>query len=390
LPINSAFGKIQENEMNWRVPLADLDYGEAEQQAVLDVLNSRWLTMGSVTQEFETCFAQLIGVKHALAVTNATTALHLACLALGIGPGDEVIVPSLTFVATANAVLYTGADVRFSDIVGAHDLTIDPEAIEGCISPRTKAIIVMHYGGYPCNMADIMEIAARFKLAVIEDAAHAPGAELNGRALGAWGNVACLSFFSNKNLSTGEGGMLVTNNSEIADKVRKLRSHGMTSLTWDRHQGHAYTYDVVELGYNYRIDEIRSALGLVQLGKLKKNNYLRGEISKKYRRALQDIGVELPFSSCKGEPAYHLLPILLPVGFTQEQFMQRMMGLGIQTSIHYPPVHQFSYYTSRYPGVSLPKTEAIAEREVTLPLYPTMNENDTDAVIQAVMDSLNG
>ncbi len=374
--------------MIWKVPLADLDYGEAEQQAVLDVLKSRWLTMGSVTQEFEKCFAEMVGVKHALAVSNATTALHLACLALGIGTGDEVIVPSLTFVATANAVLYTGADVTFADIHGTENLTIAPEAIERCITPRTKAMIVMHYGGYACDMPAILEIATRHHLGLIEDAAHAPGAILSGRALGTWGDVGCFSFFSNKNLSTGEGGMLVTNDDRVADRVRKLRSHGMTSLTWDRHQGHAYTYDVVELGYNYRIDEIRSALGLVQLSKLDHNNRLRGEISRRYRQAFINSGLEMPFSEVRGESAYHLQPVLLPPGMDQKYFMDLMRAAGIQTSIHYPPVHLFSFYRARYPGISLPLTETVARREVTLPLYPTMSESEVDLVVKAVVHAL--
>lgn len=374
--------------MYWRVPLADLDYGEDESRAVLDVLNSRWLSMGGVTQEFESQFAQVVGARHALAVSNATVALHLACLALGIGPGDEVIVPSLTFVATANAVLYTGAEVRFADIAGPDDLTISGAAIRACINPRTKAIIVMHYGGYPCQMPEIQEIAVEHHLSIIEDAAHAPGAEVNGRFLGTWGEVGCFSFFANKNLSTGEGGMLVTNRDDIAERAGKLRSHGMTSLTWDRHRGHAYSYDVVDLGYNYRIDEIRSALGLVQLGKLKASNTRRGDIVRQYRLGLEDCGVGLPFADPAGTPAFHLFPILLPEGLERRKFMDRMREEGVQTSIHYPPVHQFSYYQSRYPGVILPVTEAVAAREVTLPLYPAMTEENIGTVLTSVRNSL--
>jgi dTDP-4-amino-4,6-dideoxygalactose transaminase len=374
--------------MNWRVPLADLDYGEDESRAVLDVLNSRWLSMGGVTREFESQFADMVGTRHALAVSNATVALHLACIALGIGPGDEVIVPSLTFVATANAVLYTGAEVRFADIAGPDDLTISAAAIRECISPRTKAIIVMHYGGYPCRMQEIQAIAAENHLPIIEDAAHAPGAEMNGRFLGTWGEVGCFSFFANKNLSTGEGGMLVTNRDDIAERVAKLRSHGMTSLTWDRHQGHAYSYDVVDLGYNYRIDEIHSALGLVQLSKLKANNLQRRDIVRRYRLGLADSGVGLPFAQSSGTPAYHLFPILLPEGVERKRFIDRMREAGVQTSIHYPPVHQFSYYQSRYLAVSLPLTEAVAAREVTLPLYPTMKDADVEIVLASVRESL--
>jgi len=373
--------------MDWLVPLADLDYSEEEQQAVLNVLRSRWLTMGAVTVEFESEFARFLGVKHGIAVSNATVALHLACLALDIRPGDEVIAPSLTFVATANAALYTGADVRFADICGEDDLTISPTEIEKQITPRTRAIMVMHYGGYPCRMQAILEIAARHGLAVIEDAAHAPGVSWNGKALGTLGDAGCFSFFSNKNLATGEGGMLVTNRDDVAEKVRLLRSHGMTTLTWDRHRGHAYTYDVVELGYNYRIDEIRSALGLAQLRKLSVNNARRKMIAGRYREALSDSGIDLPFQD--GDSAYHIFPILLPPNADRTRFIDFMRMAKIQTSIHYPPVHRFTYYTGRYPGVCLPQTEEVASREVTLPLYPTMSGEAVEAVVSAVRNALN-
>jgi dTDP-4-amino-4,6-dideoxygalactose transaminase len=374
--------------MDWQVPLADLDYDETEERAVLDVLRSRWLTMGAVTQEFENKFTQTIKVKHALAVSNATVALHLACLALGVGRGDEVIVPSLSFVATANAVLYTGAEVRFADIGGPHNLTISPESIERQITPRTRALMVMHYGGYPCDLPSILDLAARHHLAVIEDAAHAPGAALNGKPLGTWGDVGCFSFFSNKNLSTGEGGMLVTQRDDIAEKVRSLRSHGMTTVTWDRHHGHAYTYDVTDLGYNYRIDEIRSALGQVQLKKLKKNNARRKSFTENYWSALASLNVELPFRKGGGEPSYHIFPLLLPSNVDRLKFIDQMRIEKIQTSIHYPPIHQFSYYRQRYPEVTLPLTESVGQREVTLPLYPSMNSGTVEVVVAAVRRSL--
>ena len=370
--------------MDWKVPLADLDYGQEEISAVTDVLQRRWLTMGSVTERFENEFASKINAKYTLAVSNATQALHLACLALGIGPGDEVIVPSLTFVATSNAVLYTGAKVRFADILGPEELNISPEEIERQIRPNTKAIIVVHYGGYPCRMPEIMALADRYGLAVIEDAAHAPGAELAGRALGTWGDIGCFSFFSNKNLSTGEGGMVATNRSDLADRIRLLRSHGMTSLTWDRHQGHAHTYDVVDLGYNYRIDEIRSALGLVQLSKLDKNNSRRKTITGEYWDKLQGSGVELPFRNTSGIPAYHIFPILLPAGVDRGKFIASLKNAQIQTSIHYPPIHCFSYYRNLYSDIKLPRTEDAAFREVTLPLYPTMSDEQLELVINNV------
>jgi dTDP-4-amino-4,6-dideoxygalactose transaminase len=377
--------------MEVRIPLSDMAYGEEEEQAALEVIHRRWLTMGSVTQKFESEFARSVGVKHALAVSNGTHALHLACLALGIGPGDEVIVPALTFVATANAVLYCGAEVLFAEIIGETELNISPEDIERRITPRTKAIMVVHYGGYPCRMPEILETAKHHGLAVIEDAAHAHGASLNGRALGTWGDVGCFSFFSNKNLATGEGGMLVTDRDDIAEKVRSLRSHGMTTLTWDRHQGHAYSYDVIALGNNYRIDEIRSAIGLVQLGKLSRNNARRKTITEHYREGLKGaaaFGIELPFGNSSGIPAYHIFPMLLPEGVDRINFMESMRKAGVQTSIHYPPIHQFTFYRQRYPQLSLPVTEKVAAREVTLPLYPGLHDEEVDWVLSSTAEAL--
>ena len=376
--------------MDWVVPLADLNFGIEEEDAVRDVIRRRWLTMGAITQEFEETFAHYINVEHALAVSNATVALHLACVAAGIGPGDEVIVPSLTFVATANAVLYTGANVRFADILGQDDLTISPDEIERQITPKTKAIIVVHYGGFPCRMEEICELAKRFGLFVIEDCAHAPGSSLNEKALGTWGDIGCFSFFSNKNLSTGEGGMVVTNRKELAEKVKILRSHGMTTLTWDRHQGHAHSYDVVDLGYNYRIDEIRSSLGLAQLKKLGKGNSARKQLTQRYHAALKNTNVEIPFMNPPrgAKSSYHLFPILLPERIDRVKFIGLLKKEGIQTSIHYPPIHQFQYYRGKYPNVFLPKTEAVAAREVTLPLYPSMGQDAVDLVVSEVCTAL--
>jgi len=375
--------------LDWRVPLADLDFGSEEEEAVLRVLRSRWLTMGGVTQEFEARFAELAGCRHALAVSNATQALHLACLAIDLGPGDEVIVPSLTFVATANAVLYTGAEVRFADIIGPDDLTIDPEAVEAAVTLRTKAIIVMHYAGYPCRMREISAVADKYGLRIIEDAAHAPGAALDGRPLGSWGDVGCFSFFSNKNLSTGEGGMLTTNDDRLAERVRLMRSHGMTSLTYDRHKGHAFSYDVVELGYNDRIDELRAALGVAQLGKLARNNARRAELTHLYWQMLDSTGVVLPFAhTSQGKPAHHIFPMLLPPGTDRQRFMESLRDAGIQSSIHYRPVHTFSFYREQCGVQHLPRTEDAAAREVTLPLYPTMGEERVRAVVDAVKAAL--
>jgi len=377
----------------WEVPLADLDLGQEEIEAVVGVLESKWLTMGQVTQEFERRFADYLGVKHAFAVSSGTTALHLAFAALGLSQSDEVILPSLTFVATANAVLYTHARPVFADISALDDLNISPADIERRITPRTKAITVVHYGGFPCDMESITAVAQRYGLFVIEDAAHAPGAELDGRKVGTFGDVACFSFFSNKNLAVGEGGMVVTNRDDLAEKIRVQRSHGMTTLTWDRHRGHAHSYDVVDLGYNYRIDEIRAALGLVQLSKLERNNLRRRRIAKQYRQALRDTpGVFIPFQDHPGVSAHHLLAILLDDSICRNEFMAQMQGQGVQTSIHYPPIHEFSYYRKLFGDAvgTLPLTEAIGRREVTLPLYPTMTPGSLDHVTLAIHKVLSG
>ena len=375
--------------MDWRIPLSDIDFDDNEALAVQQVIKSRWLTMGKVTQEFESSFAEYIQTKHAIAVTNATAALHLACLALGLGPDDEVIVPSLTFVATANAVRYVGAKPVFADVVSPDDLNISPASINSLITSRTRAIIVVHYAGYPCDMPAILAIAKQNELFVIEDAAHAVGSELQGRKLGAWGDIGCFSFFSNKNMTTGEGGMITTDNDEWAQKLGRLRSHGMTSLTWDRHKGHAWSYDVVDLGYNYRIDEIRAAIGLAQLAKVERNNERRRHLSQIYRDALQELvsEVHIPFQSHAGTAAAHLMPILLPKEITREEFMGFMKEHGIQTSIHYPPIHTFTSYRSNTEW-NLPVTEDVASREVTLPLYPALADEDILTVVNAISQTL--
>jgi len=381
--------------MSWRIPLADLDFGPEETQAALQVLESRWLTMGAVTEQFEADFARFTGAKHAIAVTNCTVGLHMACLALDIGPGDEVIVPSLTFVATSNAVLYCGAQPVFADICGPDQLTLSPESVEQHLTSRTKAIMVMHYGGYACDMPRILEIAERHGLAVIEDAAHSVGSSLGGRALGVWGKIGCYSFFSNKNMTTGEGGMLVTDDDALAARLRLLRSHGMTSLTWDRHRGHAWSYDVVELGYNYRIDEIRSAIGIVQLQKLPAGNAARRELTTLYRAqfAAEVPELTIPFRQTPGISACHLMPVLLPPGTARVAVMDALKQEGIQTSIHYPPIHLFSYYRQRVNASSpvvLPLTEDVAARELTLPLYPALQAEQVSVVVQALRKILRG
>ena len=382
---------------NWKVPLADIDLGTEEIEAVANVLRSRWLSMGPVTAEFEKCFAEYVGVKYAFAVTNCTAALHLAHMALGAGPGDKIICPSLTFVATANAIRYTGATPVFADIISVDDLNNAPDDIEAKIDESTKGICVLHYGGYACDMESITDIAKRHNLYVVEDAAHAPGAatwitDANAvrgekvlRKCGSIGDIGCFSFFSNKNMATGEGGMITTDSDGLAEKIRLLRAHGMTSLTWDRDKGHSFNYDVIDLGYNYRIDEIRSAIGLIQLKKLERNNRKRAEATNIYREKLQDIDeISIPFLNTNSISSYHIFPILLKSGSKRQHFMEFMRDKGIQTSIHYPPVHTFSHYRSCCQHGRLPITDEVETRVVTLPLYPDITREQLEYVIETI------
>ena len=372
----------------WRIPLFDIGLNEKEMIAVQKVLSSGWLTMGEETEMFEREFANFINVKHAIAVSNCTAALHLANLSLNIGENDEVICPSLSFVAGSNSIVYTGAIPVFADITDLSDFNISPVDIEKKISARTKAIQIVHYAGNPCNMDQIMEIADKYGVYVIEDCAHAPGSEYNGRKCGTIGDIGCFSFFSNKNMTTAEGGMVTTNNDDLAKQIKLMRSHGMTAMTLDRHKGRAFSYDVVALGYNYRIDEIRSAIGMAQLKKLEDDNIRRREIDQMYRERLADVRcVEVPFKTKGGSSSHHIFPVLLGKKVGRQEFMEFLKSNGIQSSIHYPPIHLFDYYCRNFgchEGM-LPITEEVAEREVTLPLYPSMTDKDVHRVSDVIV-----
>jgi dTDP-4-amino-4,6-dideoxygalactose transaminase len=370
----------------WKVALSDISLGEEEAQAVADVVRSRWLTAGPKTAELESRFAARHGVSHALAVTNCTAALELAYAALGLGPGDEVIVPSLTFVATANAVRAVGATPVFCDIASLKDLTASPDDIARRITPRTKAVAVVHYGGYPSQLDRIVSLCDTHKLALVEDCAHSPGASYQGRPLGSFGAVGCFSFFGNKNMTTGEGGMLTTSRPELAEKMRLLRSHGMTTGSWDRFRGHASAYDVVLVGHNQRFDDLRAAVGLVQLDRLDANNARRGELVRRYREALRGL-CAIPFDG-RDESSFHLMVVVLPEGCERASVMAAMKADGVQTSIHYPPAHLFSVYAQNGGAPSLPVLESIAPRLLTLPLFPAMSDAQLALVVSSLRRAL--
>ena len=346
--------------------------------------------MGPRIQEFEAAYAEFLGCAHALALSSCTAALHLAYLAVGVGPGDEVVVPSMSFAATSNAVLYCGGTPVFAEIVGQEDLGIDVADVEARITDRTKAVCAMHYAGYPAAVDKLRELCDARGIALVEDTAHAPSAELDGRKLGTWGSAGCFSFFSNKVLSVGEGGLLATDDEIVAERVRSLRSHGMTSGTWDRHRGHAETYDIVDLGFNYRMDEPRAALLLSRMRRVDEEIERRRALVHGYRDRLGGVErITLPYTDDDvGRSACYVMPTLVAEDVDRREFRQGLSERGIQTSILYPAIHEFTEYRRRYPDVSLPRTEMAARTQVTLPLFPHMTEDQLDRVCDAVAELL--
>lgn len=373
------------------VPLFDIRLRDADIEAVAETLRSGWLTMGPRTADLEAAFAAHLGVRHAVATSSCTTALHLAYLAAGVGPGDEVIVPAITFVASAAAVRYCGATPVLADIRGQHDLGLDPDSVEAHLSERTKAVCLVHYAGYAGDVERLRELCDHRGLALIEDAAHAPSAVAadGGRKLGGYGLAGCFSFFSNKVLSCGEGGMLATDNEEVAALARSLRSHAMTSGTWDRHRGHSAGYDVLDTGYNYRIDEPRAALLLARLDGLDVDIASRRRLVHRYREMLADAaGVSVPYrpeevdcSSC------YVMPVMLDPDLDRDQLRAFMLDeRRVQTSVLYPAIHQFTAYADS--ADSLPRSELAARTELTLPLYPHLTKADQDRVVLALRDGI--
>jgi len=364
-------------EKGKNIPLFKLNYGRQEVDAVSNVLESKWISLGPKTVELEDRFAEMLGAQYAVALSNCTAALHLAMITLGVGPGDEVILPSLTFVATANVVRYVGATPVFADIVSTGDWTISADDVEAKVSDRTKAIIAMHYAGFSADMERLKAGSEARGLSLVEDACHAPGSTWKGRRVGTVGDVSCYSFYANKNISTGEGGMLVTGHEHIAERAKLLRSHGMTTTAVDRRES-SQLYDVVELGYNYRLDDMRASLGLVQLEKLTKDLEERRAIAGSYKKHLASVeNVEIPFSQYEGLPSYYIFPIRITRG-DRQTVMDKMLARGIHTSWHYPPVHNFRVY-ERF-KTPLPMTELVASQCLSLPMYSGLSEEQVEVI----------
>lgn len=375
--------------MNYKIPLFDLNFDAKEGQAALDVIQSKWISTGPKTAEFEEKFASMLGSKHAIALSNCTVALHLALKLVGVESGDEVICPSLTFVATCNAIRYVDAIPVFADIVSLEQPVINPEDIRSKITSKTKAIIVMHYGGFSCDMDAIMSIAAEHNIKVIEDACHAPFSVYKGNKLGTIGDVGCFSFFSNKNISTGEGGMLVTNNDAYASRTKLLRSHGMTSMSYERAKGHSTSYDVVELGYNYRMDDIHSAIGIVQLDKIKDDLDKRAEVRLKYIETLKDVSdVIIPFENYNEFSSNYIFPIVIKNTNAElrDDIRNKLAEVGIQTSMHYPAVHRFLIYKDYY--TDLPITDLMVSSMITLPMYAKLTNQEIEFIAETLKNIL--
>jgi len=377
--------------MEYNIPLFKLNFDEKEIDAVSETIRSQWISTGPKCEELEKLFQDMLNVKYAVSLTNCTAALHLACILCDIKEGDEVLCPSLTFAASVNCIRYVGATPIFCDVVGPDHLNIDPKEIEKNITKKSKAIIVVHMAGFPAKMAEIMAIANKYNLKVIEDACHGPLSEYKGKKLGTIGDIGCFSFFSNKNISTGEGGMMITNNEEMAKKARLLRSHGMTTMSYERATGHATSYDILELGYNYRMDDIRASIGVVQMKKLSDDLKKRINVRKRYIEQLSKVkGIAVPFADNTEFVSNYILPIVLKNSTSEkrDRIRENLHAAGIQTSVHYPAVHKFSIY-SQYKA-TLPKTEYITDNEITLPMYGSLTNDEIDFIVETLNKALNG
>lgn len=361
------------------IGLSETGMGNEEEQAVLEVVRSGWLSQGEKVAQFEQAFQSATGLN-AVAVANCTAGLHLALETLGLAPEDEVLVPGVTFVATVNAVIYAGARPVPVDIQ-SNVPHMDIRSAEAVLTPKTRAVMLMHYGGYRMDLPAWRDFARSHNLVLLEDAAHAPLLE----DVGQFSHSAILSFFANKNMTTGEGGMILTRNADLASRLRRMRGHGMTTGTLTRARGHAWSYDVDMKGWNYRLDEMRAAMGLEQLKKLPRYNTARKRLAEHYRKGLASAApwIHIPFDQDWPTVA-HLMPVLLRKGADREAVMGRLRNAGIQSSIHYPMYHKFTWHEDFLGSLSLPNTEDWCSRTLTLPLHPGLTEEDVDHVCETM------
>src|SRR5687767_3122737 len=364
--------------------------GDEEIAAVVDVLKSGWLTTGSQVKDFEQQFCRFVGARHGVAVNSATAALHLGLAAVGIKEGDEVIVPTMTFAATAEVVLYLKAKPVLVDCT-ADTLNIDPAAIERAITPRTRAIIPVHFAGQPCDSARILSLARAHGLKVIEDAAHALPARDHSRMIGNIGDITCFSFYATKTITTGEGGMATTNNPEWADKMRMLSLHGISHDAWNRYSSEgSWYYEVTNVGYKYNLTDIAASLGIEQLKKCRRFAAARRRIADAYTEAFVELAeIRAPLSEPDKEHAWHLYVIQLELDrltINRREFIEALRAMNIGSSVHFIPLHLHPFYrqTFGYQPADFPRAAAAYQRIVSLPIYPNMTDADVDDVIRAV------
>jgi len=361
---------------------------EDDAAAVVETLRSEWLTTGPRVAEFERLVAERVGTRYAVAVSSGTAALHAAAFAAGISPGDEVILPPLTFAATANAVLYLGATPVFAD-VRADTLNVDPVCVAEKLTSRTRAIVAVDFAGHPCDLDALREISRGRGLVLIEDAAHALGAQYGGRAVGGQAHLTTFSFHPVKHITTGEGGMVVSNDPALAERAISFRNHGITSEAADRFRDGEWHYEMVDLGFNYRLTDLQCALGLSQLRKLDRFLARRQAIAARYREALAGVpGVTLQSIERNVRHAWHIFPILLDLdrfAADRRAIFAAFRAEGIGVNVHYIPVYWHPYYQRLgYTKGLCPVTEAVYERLLTLPLFPAMEDRDVEDVITAV------
>jgi dTDP-4-amino-4,6-dideoxygalactose transaminase len=357
-----------------------------DKKNVLKSLENRWLTNGPFLSKFENKFKHFINSKHALGVGSATQALHLATRALNIGPGDEVIVPTFTFAATANSVIYCGAKVVLVD-VDPQTFNISIDSIKKHISKKTKAIIPVHYGGQSCDMDKLKSLAKSKHLSIIEDCAHALGSKFGNLMCGSIGDIGCFSFYPTKIITTGEGGMVTTNNNNFNKKIRQLRSQGMDVTPNQREKSITWKYDIVDLGYNYRLDEIRSSLGLSQLNRINKINKFRIKIANQYNKLLKNVkGISIPITASNRNHIFHLYSIKIEKEFhlTRDELFQKLHKKGIGTSVQYYPLHLMSYNKNKYKVSDFPNANKLKDQVLCLPIYPTMNQKQIEYVTSSI------
>lgn len=378
------------------LPFARPAIGDDEIAAVVETMRSGWLTMGPRTHQFEQAFAAYLGASHAVALNSGTAALHLALEAIGIGPGDEVIVPTYTFTASAAVVLHLGAHPVIVD-VRAKDLNLDPDQVEAAITPRTRAIMPVHIAGQACDMAALTAIAAHHGLRLTEDAAHALPTSYQGRRIGTIGDTTAFSFYVTKNVTTGEGGMLTTADAEIAERARLMRLHGMSRDAWKRYTAEgSWHYDVVAPGFKCNMTDLAAAIGLCQLAKADAMAARRTEIAARYTAAFTSrAGLETPWVNPEGEHAWHLYLLRIQpeeIGLDRGAFIRELTTRNIGTSVHFIPLHLHTAY--RPPGgeapAAFPVAQAEYERVISLPIYAAMSDTDVDDVIAAVLDVADG